>query len=217
MSKLPDLGFSKGTIVETIISTYSTDGQPNAAPMGVIMKNEKHIIIRFYNSSLTYRNLLSKKYAVVNVTSNVETFYRTAFKEANPTGKIPLNWFEKAESVDAPRLRSAEATVEIALAKMKPIDDERTEALCDVKLIKTTKTVPKAYCRALFATVEAIIHATRVKAYLNGDEQQREQALKLLEIIEDYRALVNRVAPNSRYAEIMSDLTKLVNSWRVES
>ncbi|MBT0158388.1 DUF447 family protein [Candidatus Bathyarchaeota archaeon A05DMB-2] len=217
MSKLPDLGFSKGTIVETIVSSYSADGQPNAAPMGVIMENEQHIIIRFYNSSSTYRNILSKKCAVVNVTSDVETFYRTTFKEANPTGKIPLEWFEKAENVDAPRLRSAEATVEIALAEMKPIDEERTEAVCDVKLVKATKTVPKAYCRALFATVEAIIHATRVKAYLNGDEKQREQALKLLEIIKDYRVLVNRLAPNSRYAEIMSDLTKLVNSWRVES
>ncbi|MCW4047624.1 MAG: DUF447 family protein [Candidatus Bathyarchaeota archaeon] len=215
--KLPDLGFSKGTIVETIVSTYSTDGQPNAAPMGVIMENEQRVIIRIYNSSLTYRNLLLKKCAVVNVTSDVETFYQTAFKEANLTGKIPLDWFEKAESVDAPRLRSAEATVEIAVAEMKPLDEGRTEAVCEVRLVKAAKTFPKAYCRALFATIEAIIHATRVKAYLSGDEKQREQALKLLGTIEDYRALVNRVAPNSCYAEIMADLTKRVNSWRVES
>ena len=217
MSKLPDLGFSKGTIVETIVSTYSRDGQPNAAPMGIIMENEQRVAIRLYNSSLTYRNLLWKKCAVLNITSDVEMSYRTAFKDANPTGKIPLDWFEKAESVDAPRLRSAEATVEIALAKINPIDEIRTEAVCDVKLVKAAKTFPKAYCRALFATVEAIIHATRVKAYLSGDEKQREQALRLLEVIEGYRDLVNRVAPKSRYAEIMADLMERVNSWRIES
>jgi hypothetical protein len=217
MAKMADLGFSKGTIIETVVSTYNVDGQPNAAPMGAIMENEQHIIIRLYNSSLTYRNLLSKRCAVINVTSDVEMFYRTTFKEANPTGEIPAEWFEKAETVDAPRLRSADAIVEISLAKTKPIDDERTEAVCDVKLVKATKTFPKAYCRALFATVEAIIHATRVKAYLNGNEKQREQARKLLEAIELYRDVVNRVAPNSRYVEIMTDLTKRTNSWRVES
>jgi hypothetical protein len=214
---MTDLGFSKDTIVETVVSTYSANGKPNAAPMGVILKNEKRIVIRLYNSSLTYKNLMSKRCAVVNVTSDVEVLYRTTFKAAKPTGKIPLQWFEKAESVDAPRLRLADATVEISLAKTKPIDEERTEAACDVKLVKAAKTFPKAYCRALFATVEAIIHATRVEAYLKGDEKQREQALKLLEAIVWYRDVVNRVAPNSRYAEIMADLTKKADSWRVES
>ena len=35
MAKLTDLGFSKGIIFETIVSTYNLDGSPNAAPMGV--------------------------------------------------------------------------------------------------------------------------------------------------------------------------------------
>ena len=35
MAKLTDLGFSKGMIFETIVSTYNPDGTPNAAPMGV--------------------------------------------------------------------------------------------------------------------------------------------------------------------------------------
>jgi hypothetical protein len=217
MAKMADLGFSKGTIVENIVSTYNVDAQPNAAPMGAIMENEQQIIIRLYNSSQTYRNLLSKRCAVVNVTSDVEVFYRTTFKEANPTGKIPAEWFEKAESVDAPRLRMADATVEIALARTKLIDAERTEAVCDVKLVKASKTFPKVYCRALFATVEAIIHATRVKAYINGNEKQKAKARNLLETIQLYRDLVNRVAPNSRYSEIMEDLTTMANSWRVDA
>jgi hypothetical protein len=217
MAKMADLGFSKGTIVETIVSTYSANGEPNAAPMGATMENEQQLIIRLYNSSQTYGNLMSKRCAVVNVTSDVEMFYRTTFKEANPTGKIPAEWFEKAESVDAPKLRLADATLEITLTKTKLIDAERTEALCDVKLVAATKTFPKAHCRALFATIEAIIHATRVKAYINGDEKQKAHARNLLEAIELYRDLVDRVAPKSRYSEIMEDLTKKTSLWRAET
>ena len=38
MTNLDDLGFLKGSIGETIVSTYDVDGQPNAAPMGVVIE-----------------------------------------------------------------------------------------------------------------------------------------------------------------------------------
>jgi hypothetical protein len=216
MAKLTDLGFSKGAIVETIVSTYNMDGQPNAAPMGAIMENEQRIVIKLYNSSLTYKNLQTKKCAVINVTSDVEVFYRTAFKETNPDGTLPQEWFEKAETVNAPQLRMADATIEISATDMTPIGAEKTEAQCDVKLVKAAKTLPKAYNRALPATVEAIIHATRVKVLIS-DEQEQKHVSKLLEMIEDCNDVVNRVASNSRYSEIMTDLTKRVDSWRAKS
>jgi hypothetical protein len=215
MAKLADLGFQKGVIVETLVSTYGEDGKPNAAPMGVVMENAQRIVIRPYTSSLTYKNLQSKRCAVVNVTSNPEFFYRTAFKEANPEGKMPQEWFEKAEVVNAPRLRKADAFIEISVVDVTSLGAEKVEASCDIKLIKAATLLPKVYCRALFATVEAIIHATRVKAFLNCGKQ--EQALKLLETIGVCRDIVNRVAPNSPYAEIMADLTKMIDSWRAKS
>jgi hypothetical protein len=215
MAKLADLGFQKDLIVETVVSTYGEDGKPNAAPMGVVMEKAQRIVIRPYTSSLTYKNLQSKRCAVVNVTSNPELFYRTALKEVDPEGKVPQEWFEKAEIVDAPRLRMADAFIEISVVDVTSLDAEKIQASCDVKLIKAARILPKVYCRALFATVEAIIHATRVKAFLKCGKQ--EQALKLLETIGVCRDIVNRVAPNSPYAEIMADLTKMVDSWRAKS
>ena len=218
MTTLTDLGFSKGAIVETVVSTYSADGQPNAAPMGVTMENSQRMAFRIYTSALTYRNLQAKRCAVVNVTSNPEVFYRTAFKEANPNGKLPLDWFGKAETVDAPSLRGAEAHIEVAVTDMAPFDSERAEVSCDVKHIQASPAFPKVYCRAVFATIEAVVHATRVKVFLtHPDEQKREQALKLLETIKGYHELVNRVAPNSRSAGIMADLTQRAEQWRVHS
>lgn len=217
MNDLASLGFLKNSIVETIVSTYNSKGQPNAAPMGVKTEETKHIIIRPYTSTLTYKNLQSKRCAVINVTSNPELYYRTAFKEANPEGRIPFEWLEKAETVDAPRLRMAEAFVEVSVVNIKSLGTERAEVLCDVQFIKASSLLPKAYCRATFATIEAIIHATRVKPFLAGDRQKQEQAHRLMELIEHYNAVVNRIAPNSRYSAIMADLTQRINSWKVKS
>jgi hypothetical protein len=218
MTTLTDLGFSKGIILETVVSTYNTDGQPNAAPMGAIMESPKRLAFRIYTSSLTYKNLQSKRCGVVNVTSDPEMFYRTAFKETNPNGRLPLEWFRKAETVDAASLRAAEAHVEVVVADMAPLDAKRAKVLCDVKLIKASAVFPQAYCRALSVTIEAVIHATRVKAFMaHEDRQKREQALKLLETIRQFHDVVNRVAPCSRYSKIMEDLNKRVDSWRAKS
>jgi hypothetical protein len=217
MTGITDLGFSEGVIVETIVTTYNVDGQANAAPMGVTMENPQRVVLRIYTSSLTYKNFQSKRCGVVNVTCDAELFYRTAFKEVNPNGKLPQDLFETAETVDAPRLRAADAHIEVAVADIRQFDVERAEVIFDVKLIQAASVFPKAYCRALFATVEAIVHATRVKAFINyEDRQKREQALKLLETIKDCRDVVNRVAPNSRYSEIMADLNQRIDSWRAK-
>ena len=215
MANITDLGFSEGVIVETIVSTYNADGQANAAPMGATMTSTQHIVLRIYTSSLTYKNLQSKKCGVINITSDPELFYRTAFKEANPNGSVPQNWFEKAKNVDAPKIPAADAYIEVAVARITPFDAERAAVLCDVRLVQATNVLPKAYCRALFATVEAIVHATRVEALITPDDsQKREQALELLETISECHDVVNCVAPNSRYSEIMSDLSQRIDSWR---
>jgi hypothetical protein len=217
MTTLGDLSFLKGVIVETVVSTYSADNQPNAAPMGVVMENAQRISFRIYTSSLTYKNLQSKRNAVVNITSDPEVFYKTAFKEANPNGQFPPEWFEKAETVDAPKMRMAEGHIEVTVLDTAPLDSERAEVLCDVKRIQASEALPKAYCRASFATIEAIIHATRVKAFLTqADRQKREQALELLERIGQCHDIVNRVAPNSRYSKIMGNLKQRTDSWRVK-
>ncbi|MBN1358372.1 DUF447 family protein [Candidatus Bathyarchaeota archaeon] len=217
MTGITDLGFAFGVIAETIVTTYNVNGQANAAPMGVTMENLQRLVLRIYASSQTYKNLKSKRCGVVNVTYDAELFYRTSFKETNPNGKLPQEWFEKAETVDAPRLQAAHAHIEVTVANIKQLDAERAEVLCDVKLVQAANVLPKAYCRALFATVEAIVHATRVEAFINHeDREKREQALKLLETIKECNDVVNRVAPNSRYSEIMADLNQRIDSWRAK-
>ena len=214
--KLADLGFSKGIITETIVSTDNAEGQSNAAPMGVTIKNAQHIAIRPYTSTLTYKNLQLKRCAVINVTANAELYYRTAFKETNPEGIIPQEWFEKAVTVDAPKLRIADAHIEVSVADITAFDAERATALCQVRQIQAPKALPKVYCRASSAIIEAVIHATRVQVLVN-DRNEQKHVRRLLEMIKNCSDVVNRVAPNSRYSEIMTDLTKRIDLWRAKS
>jgi len=214
MDELEDLGFLKNGIVETIVSTYNSDGQPNAAPMGVKRIDAQNVILRPYVSTLTYKNLRSRRSAVINVTSNPELYYRTTFKEANSEGRLPAEWFSRAENVDAPRLLSADAFIEVSVVNIESPSGQRAEVLCGVKLVKRSNVLPKAYCRATFATIESIIHATRVKAFLaSGQHKEAERQMKLIKY---YSAIVDRVAPDSRYSETMNDLIQRINSWKKE-
>jgi hypothetical protein len=215
-AKLGDLGFLKGVISETVVSTYSVDGKPNAAPMGITLLDEQHLTVDVFNSSQTYRNIKTNRGAVINLTGSIEVFYRSAFKEANPQGKLPSEWFEKAQFVNAPKLTLAEASIEVSVEHLELMTTRgtmKTHALLEVKSIQATQKYPKVFSRAMSLTVEAIIHATRVKILLKDEEQEKHVA-KLLEVISDCRQVVNRVAPNSSYSLVMDDLMQRVEGWR---
>lgn len=111
-----------------------------------------------------------------------------------------------------------DASVEASVAKIKSFGAGRAEITCNIESIKASRSLPKAYCRASFATIEAIIHTTRVKLFLSdGGRQKREQAYRLIELIEHYNIVVNRTAPNSRCSEIMAELTQRISSWESKS
>jgi hypothetical protein len=214
MTKLQDLGFREGIIAETIVSTCDLTGKPNAAPMGVELKNNKQLVIRPFVTSLTYKNILATKSAVVNITFDPALFYVTAFKKANPDGKLPVSFFEKAKTVSAPRLKSAKAFVEVSVKETRSIGFDRAEFLCNIQQVESEKMLPEVHCRAQFATIEAIIHATRIEFFLKGNTQQQKHAIKLIELLDVCRDVVNRTAPNSVYSEIINDITKRIKSWR---
>ncbi|MGA3111137.1 MAG: DUF447 domain-containing protein [Candidatus Bathyarchaeia archaeon] len=212
MAKLTDLGFRKSTIAETIVSTFNEDGSPNAAPMGATLKDDQSLTIDFYNSSTTLNNMKARMCAVINLTGNIEVYYRAAFKEANPNGVLPKDWFVKAGSVNAPKLDLAEATIELSVKGLTSVNSEKTRAIFAVEQLQAEKRYPQVYCRAFGLTLEAIVHATRVKV-LAGDPTERENVSELIRKIRDCDVMVDRIAPSSMYSVVMADLMKKVNVW----
>ncbi len=212
MAKLADLGFFRGVICEAIVSTFNPDGSADAAPMGITMQDATHLVLNIYNSSSTLRNLQANMCGVVNVTGDIEAFYKSTFKEANPNGVLPTEWFERAQVVKAPELCFADATVAFKVLQMEP-NGEKTRVVCGVEQVCAREGYPKVYSRALALTLEAIIHATRVKAYIN-DPAEQHRVNTLLGLIQNCSDTVNRVAPNSAYTAVMADLLGRIDSWR---
>jgi hypothetical protein len=210
---LADIGFCKGVISEVILSTYNLNKEPNSAPIGMTMVDEQHLTADIYNTSSTCRSLKQNKYAVINITGNIEVFYRSAIKEANPSGRLPSDWFKNSRGVNAPRLRLADATVEVSAQELVPLANGKTHFLFNVESIHAPFKYPQAYSRALPLTVEAIIHATRVKALAN-DQTQQKKLDELLGIIESYSEIVCRVAPTSSCSLVIADLTRRIDVWR---
>ena len=212
MAKLAEIGFLKDVVGETIISTYNGDGTPNAAPMGVIMVDERHVAVNLYNTSATLTNVKARRCAVLNLTDDINVYYRTAFKEANPNSALPREWFTKTQTVNAPKLVSAQATIDVSVADLEEVSKEKTKATFIVDQVQATPRFERVYCRAFGATVEAIIYATRVKILVN-DETEQKRVSQLLERIQLCCNIVDHVAPNSAYSVIMADLTKRIAVW----
>jgi hypothetical protein len=211
MVKLADLGFRKGVVSETIVSTYDKDGLPNAAPMGAALQDEQHLEINLYNSSTTLANIKTTRYAIVNLTDKIDVYYKTAFKEANPDGKLPKEWFAKAPLINAPKLLFADAIVEVSLVDLTMQGVEKMRAVFGVESVQAKKGFPQVYYRAFGLTLEAIVHATRVKI-LAGDPKEREHVENLLRKIRDCNGLIGRIAPSSSYSMVMADMIKRMDA-----
>lgn len=211
---LSSLGFIKKGIVETIVSTYGADGLPTAAPMGIITRDMKSLIIRPYTTSSTYRNLLLRRCAVVNLSTDPTMFYKTAFKDANPDNRVPAEWFEKIDGIDAPKLRDADACIMVKVTSIGKSRDGRARMVGKVEGVDAKRLTPRAYCRASFAVIESIIHATRIKVFMR---KERERAKKLIELVEYYSELVDRVVPGSTYVATMRELLSRIDRWRADA
>lgn len=172
---LNDFGLNNG-ICETIVTTFNKL-EFNAAPIGIIRKDDT-TFIRIFKNSQTYGNILEEKLLVVNIVDDPILFVLSAFS------KISIDEFDVTEYKNnaIPVLKKACAWIlfrclkiritDIALvATIEPIDSK-------INILKIT-----AANRGFNAVLEATIHATR---YLVTKEK------KYVDLIEMYENLTNK-------------------------
>ena len=207
-------GFQKNVIYESIVTTLNADYTSNAAPMGIILQDEKHLILTIFNTSKTLQNLKTTQCAVINFTHDIALFYKTVFKKSLFMENLPSEWFIPAKVVSAKKLHAADATLEVLAVTFKPLKDEKTLVTCSIEhLTSSTVGVSQLYSRAFALTLEALIHATRIETY-STNPQKQTQTTKLIEQVFDYAQIVARIAPNSIYTTVMADLQKQIVFWR---
>lgn len=138
-------------IIESILTTVDAAGQVNCAPMGVEW-GEEIIIIKPFQETTTYRNLLVNESAVVNLTDNVLLFAQSAIAS-------PVFLTRPAEMVAGVVLQDVCSWREV---RVEAIDPSEPRARI------TTRVVWRGFAReflgfnrARHAVLEAAILATR--------------------------------------------------------
>jgi hypothetical protein len=176
--------------------------------MGITFVDDESLVVRPFKTSLTFQNLKTKKCGVANITSDPALFYAAAFKWMEKNREILLDRFERARSVDAPRIKVADGYVEFAVERAIDEGEERGRFICPIRMAEGGASLVKPYCRSTFATIECVIHATRVREYLSRGWTDR--ADKLTKLIEYYGDLVGRVSPGSQYDRIIREILAYV-------
>ncbi|MCW4037423.1 MAG: DUF447 family protein [Candidatus Bathyarchaeota archaeon] len=214
MTALEKLRFVRGVIFEAIVSTYTPDGRPNAAPMGVVSDDMRHLAISPFTTTQTFTNLKRGGCAVVNFVADASTFYKTAFKNEGVKSAYGDDFFKRAEVVDAPQLKEVDALLEVSVVKLQE-EENRAQVICRIDRWERRTSRFQPYCRGGFAAIEAIIHATRIRMFLaQGSEGE---ARRLMELVEYYQQLIARVAPDSEYSSIIEDVIARIDVWKEKS
>jgi len=212
--QINDLSIIKRCIYEVIISTYGLNKKPNAAPTGLKFIDSDKFQLEMYKGSKTLQNLTEHKCGVANVTYDAEVFYYTALKEENPERMPSKITFQKSHKVQAPLIKEANFNLEFLV---EAIEETKTKTIFKCRIIHVEKNDVELtpYTRALFATIESIIHATRIKVFIA--EREYEKADELLALVKHYKNLIKRVSSNSIYSKIMQDLINQCEKWRINS
>ncbi|MBW6470467.1 MAG: DUF447 family protein [Methanosarcinaceae archaeon] len=174
----PDLdkfGICDG-ISETIVTTMQ-GWSPNAAPIGIIRRDDR-IIIRLFKGSTTYFNVQSEGFLVANVVNDPVILVRSTFSNLN---QADFN-FLHVEGRKVPVLKDALSWVVFECCNMKVTEKTLVAELKPLHAHVNRCTV-KAPNRGYNAVLEAAVHATRYR--ISGDE-------KYLKLISAYSAIVSK-------------------------
>jgi len=143
-------------ILEGIVTSVSSSGEINVAPMGPIVdESMKELVLRPYKTSRTYQNLREKPQGVLHVTDDVLLLAKAAIGELEPLPKmIP------AEKVSGWVLESTCRWYEFEIASLDDSQD-RTHIQANV-VHRGWRRDFFGFNRAKHAVVEAAILATRI-------------------------------------------------------
>ena len=203
---LDSLGFRDGCIAEVVLVTVNPDGSPNAAPMGARRVGGDVFEVRPFKTSATYRNLLSDPRSTMNVTSDPMVFLATAFKDEVST----------QPAMDGLCLRGCDACVTLERTGGVEVSADRYLFKNKVKEVAVHASHPRVFSRGVAEAVEAVIHATRVKAFRK--QGRHGDAFELEEKARECIGVVRRVSVGSSpEAETVDRLERLLERWRSDA
>lgn len=166
---LYSLNMKKGCLYETIITTQNLKGEYNAAPMGVVCKNQAEVVLYLYEGTKTLNNIQNTSTFAVNITQDPLIFTETILGDVSP------DLFEDYKSF--PVLKNVDGFFLVKNIAKK--DVVRKDHLGESHLFIITAQVQeivknREYViplnRGIYAVIESLVHYTRID--MVDDEKQ---------------------------------------------
>lgn len=148
--------FSEG-ITETIVTTLSSDGIPNAAPMGIVKRGHNHFI-GMYPGTRTYRNVGETGYLVANIVTDPLIYVISAFEDLDKA------YFELKDG-QPPVIKDAAAWV------CFKADIDGVVRLTPQQSVIVNRAVPR-FSRGFASVIDATITGTRLKLLGDAGKQR---------------------------------------------
>jgi len=169
VKSLKSLKMEKGLLYETIVTTLNGEGEGNAAPIGVICKSPKEVILYLYEGSHTLSNILATGNFTVNITDDPILFTEATLGDLESDYFIPYSEYLI--------LKGASSFFTATMKKVKSIKrrDRYGESrlfiiTADVKRICKGKNFKEPLNRSIYAIIESLINYTRINRVENkGD------------------------------------------------
>ncbi len=166
---LYSLNMKNGCLYETIITTQNLKGEYNAAPMGVVCKNQDEVVLYLYEGTKTLNNIQNTSTFAVNITQDPLIFTETILGDVSP------DLFEDYKSF--PVLKNVDGFFLVKNIAKK--DVVRKDHLGESHLFIITAQVQeivknREYViplnRGIYAVIESLVHYTRID--MVDDEKQ---------------------------------------------
>ena len=184
-------------VLEGIITTLSSEGHVNIAPMGPIVDpHTQFMVLRPFKTSTTYKNLKATGEGVFHITDDVLLMARAAIGEVQPSEHVPVR---NAERVTGLILADACRYYELQVASL---DDLEHRVTIEVRVVAAGRLRDFiGFNRARHAVLEAAILATRV--HLSSPDL-------ILDQMKDLQVLVDKTG-NQNEHQAMHELREYVN------
>ena len=199
---LKAIGFKPDSIIEIILCTRNHNNTVNAAPMGVKLLQNGFLEIKPFKTSKTYNNLKRNNETCINITCDPWIFFSTAFKEETDSPIITKDLV----------IKDALVSVTCIVVEFDDSNEKRGIFMVKPVMLKVYNESPLVFSRGVAQAIEAIIHATRVKAYTEQDRLTEADNLKekIMECVE----VIDRVsAKDTQEYRVARKILELIDEW----
>ena len=204
---LVSIGMEKGLLYETIVTTVNEDRTPNAAPIGIICKNNKEVVAYLHHGSKTVRNIKRNHNFTVNILKDPMVFVESTL------GDLSNNYFE--QYLNEFYIKNTDAFFMAHVTSLKDVEKKdnfgvstTTVLTAEISHIIKKKENVEPLNRAIYGIIEGLVYLTRMEMVSGHMEKlYRHRMMEISRIVnkvggEEHKKAMKKISEAfSRYDE----------------